>query len=161
MRSGAPERIGIILGARVRPDGSASPALQRRAEHGVKLMLEGQLDRLIVTGATFGAPHSEAWVMQQICLARGVNMAQVTLEEHATTTLENLRFSMPHLPDNCAVTLITDRYHAPRAQLIARRLGLQVTMSPAPLGKVPKGRLVKARLREALAYTWAWLTLRG
>ncbi len=161
MSSSRPERIGIVLGARVHADGRPSPALRRRAQHGARLVLEGRLDRLILSGGPRGATFAEAQAMQRICLACGLNDAQVTLEEQAGTSVENLRFSMPLLGENCAVTLITDRYHAPRARLIARRLGLPVATSCARPGKVARGRLFKARLREAAAYAWTWLTLWG
>ncbi|HHB80668.1 MAG TPA: YdcF family protein, partial [Aliiroseovarius sp.] len=76
-----------------------------------------------------------------------------------TNSIENIRFSRRFLPENSAVILITDAYHAPRARLIARRLGLRATSASPRLGQVPRARLLKAWAREAAAYAWTALTL--
>ncbi len=151
--------IGIILGARVYGDGTASPALKRRARHGARLWREGKVATLIASGGPHGAPCSEASAIARICQEGGVAAKCVTEEENARNTLENIRFSMALLPRGTPAILITDRFHAPRARLIARRLGLNATISSPPIGKLPMRRRLRIFVRELLACSWTWLSL--
>ena len=70
----------IILGAMVRPDGSPSPALRRRVEHGVSLVQTGKVGYLLMSGGAVRHPVPEAEVMRNLALdlavkLRGVNDA--------------------------------------------------------------------------------------
>ncbi len=151
--------IGIVLGARVRADGSASEALRRRAEHGVKLFHQRRIDRIILSGGINGAPATEASVMRQICLENGMPASRIRTEEKARTTKENIDFSLELLPYGASAVLITDQFHAPRARLIARRLGHNLQADCPALGPVPCGRLAKTYLREFSAFLWVFLML--
>ncbi|EPX76412.1 hypothetical protein Salmuc_02914 [Salipiger mucosus DSM 16094] len=56
------------------------------------------------------------------------------------------------------VVVVTDGYHAPRARLVARRLGL-VARSSSPRARLSRRRL-RAALREVPAYVWYGLSVR-
>ena len=47
-------RTAIMLGAAVGPNGLASPTLERRAKHAAALYLDGQVDRILLTGGIHG-----------------------------------------------------------------------------------------------------------
>lgn len=156
--------VALVLGAAVWPGGAASPSLRRRVHHAVQLWRSGQVSAIVGTGGLGQHPPSEARVIANMCRAEGVPETAVFLEDRATNTEENLRFSKPILDSlgsgsagAAPVVIVTDRYHAPRALLVARRLGIPATAScPALRGSAPH-RVIKAYLREVPAYLWYWL----
>ena len=74
-------------------------------------------------------------MIRQISIEQGISPDKISLDDRSRNTRENLAFAAPLLRHLGAdqVVIVTDRYHAPRALMIARRLGLQATAScPAP-----------------------------
>jgi uncharacterized SAM-binding protein YcdF (DUF218 family) len=151
------QKVALVLGAKVLPDGSPSPSLRRRACHAAKLWHAGQVERIIACGG--GQPVSEAQVIRDICLQAGVAPQAITLEPRSATTLENLLFAKPLLdPEQTQhVVIVTDAYHAPRAALVAKRLGMRA-QSDCPRLEHWQPRLIA---REAIAYVYYWLSGRG
>jgi uncharacterized SAM-binding protein YcdF (DUF218 family) len=125
----------IVLGARVNYNGYLNPCLLARVEHGAKLLRGGLAKFLIVSGGIDvedGA--SEAKAMREIALRAGISSDQIILETKATSTFENLEFSKAILKTRHlrSVIVVTEPYHMPRAAMIARKLGLDFSSSPAP-----------------------------
>lgn len=149
--------VALVLGAMVRADGTASPALRRRAVHALGLWRSGAVQALVLSGAERWHPPSEAEAMARILRAAGVPDSALILEERATSTEENIAFAQPLLADLGAkrVILVTDRLHGPRAALIARRAGLEVELSCPGLPR-PSRKLAQQALREVVAYLWTW-----
>lgn len=146
-------RVAIVLGAAVRPDGTASPALRRRACLAADLYRQGRVDRIIASGGVPRAGRSEASVIGQICEMSGVPTGVIQIEDRSRNTLENIRNSKPLLPPGARVVLVTDRYHACRAKLVAREFGLNPDCASPALRPTPAGRIVRGYLREAAALT--------
>ncbi len=97
--------------------------------------------------------------MARILIDGGVPEDRIVLEDRSTTTEENIRFALPilHRHGIASVVIVTDWYHAPRARMVARRLGLRArSHSPGLRGARP---LVQVRyaLRELAALLWYWL----
>ncbi|SEP50356.1 YdcF family protein [Amycolatopsis saalfeldensis] len=72
---------------------------------------------------------SEAAAMAGYLVAAGVPAAQVVLEDRATTTDENLRYSVALLGERGftgRVLAVTNNYHVFRTAVLARRLGLRL-----------------------------------
>lgn len=147
--------VAIVLGARLRPDGSPSPALVRRVCHGVELMLAGRAGALLMTG---GGRLPEAHVMRALALASGVPAELVHVEERASNTIENALFSAPliHAAGWRRLLVVTDSFHRPRAAYIFRRFGLPVTVAGVR-PEHPSGQWWLAHLREAAALPWTML----
>lgn len=144
-------RIAIVLGAAVRPDGTPSAALSRRAETAAELYRSGQVDKIIASGGVPVSGITEAALIRDICQSEGVPNDAIICEHASSNTLENLQNAQPLLPKTCEVTLVTDRYHAPRARLMARHLGI-VARSASPKGRPASARyLVRGYLREGAA----------
>lgn len=150
--------VGLILGAAVWPDGP-SPTLRRRSLHGAALFHQGRVRHLIVCGGLGRHPPTEAEVMRDVLASAGVPPGCISLENQSTRTVENIRNALPILANLGAteVLIVTDNYHAPRARLIAQRLGLSVKTSSPPLAGARFNQLVRSVLREVPAYAWAWL----
>lgn len=146
--------VAVVLGAAVWPGGVASPTLRRRAEEAARLWLEGQVRLVVGCGGVGRHGPSEAEVIQAICVGLGVPAAAVLVESRSTTTEQNLMYARPLLTaaGGGRIVIVTDRYHLPRARLVARRLGLDAGGAwphvPGPL----TARRVWLWLREGGAY---------
>ncbi|WP_353474181.1 YdcF family protein [Salipiger sp. H15] len=166
MRETRAERVALVLGAAVWSGGRASPTLERRALHAAALWRAGEVGLILASGGVGRHGPSEAAVIARLCRAAGVPGEALLLEERATSTEENLRFALPLLRQAGAgqVVIVTDGFHAPRARLAARRLGLHAELGPvrsdSPRAPLSVNR-VKAGLREVPAYLWYVLRLRG
>ncbi|MBC7144082.1 MAG: YdcF family protein [Thioclava marina] len=146
----------LILGAAVWPGGAPSPALVRRTRHAARLFHAGKSDRVICCGGLGRHEPSEAQAMAAILRDAGVPEAAIALEDRSTSTYENVAFAREMLTAR-EVVIVTDPYHAPRAIVIARAMGLMARAD------CPDHRAsAKARAREGFAYLkLGWWLLRG
>jgi uncharacterized SAM-binding protein YcdF (DUF218 family) len=122
---------------------------------------QGRISQLIVCGGLGRYPPTEAAVMRDILTNAGVPANVISLEDRSTNTLENIRNALPILTKlhTKNVLIVTDLYHAPRAKLIARRLGLNAKSASPPLAGASLRQIIKSGLREIPAYLWAALTV--
>lgn len=137
----------VVLGARIRPDGGPSAALQRRVTHAVRLYNEGLAPSLLLSGGGAVPAVPEARVMEALMVAAGIPAAAITLEARSRNTAENAQRCLPIIRRHGwrSVLLVTDAAHLPRALYAFRRLGI------AAIGSSAGGDGVMARLREAAA----------
>ncbi len=142
----------IILGAAVWPDGP-SPALVRRVAHAVACDMATPADLVVPCGGLGLHPPAEAAVMRSMLMAQGVPAARIVAEDRSTTTFENLAFATPILRDRgvTEVLIVSDRYHGPRALMVARALGLSARFSGPPMPRPLTARYARALTREAFA----------
>ena len=94
--------------------------------------------------------------MCDLLVAARVPGHAILIEDKSTTTLENIRNALPMLADR-EVIVVTDRYHAKRALMVARHFRLQAT---ADCPK-PEQWNIRHHLREMLARPAYALKLRG
>lgn len=125
--------IVVVLGARVLPGGSPSPALRARIEKAVELYHQGIAPRLLFSGGVGVNPPSEARVMKELAVRLGVPEEACLLEEQSHSTEQNARFSTEVLRSLGAksVVVVSDPYHLLRARQYFRLHGFEVATSPA------------------------------
>lgn len=150
-------RYAIVLGAAVWPGGQPSPALQRRALHAAKLWHEGQIAGIVASGGIGRNPPSEARVIRDIVVAKGVPAQAVIFEARSHSTEENLRFSKALLPPGARAVIVSDAWHLPRARMIARLIGLDAETSACRADRRRPWAITRAVLREAAATLWLLL----
>jgi uncharacterized SAM-binding protein YcdF (DUF218 family) len=80
----------------------------------------------LLGGTTGTNTVSEAEVGRRLLLQQGVDEQAILLEQRSLHTLENLRFARTMLEGECALAVISNRYHLPRLSLMAASLGLSV-----------------------------------
>lgn len=150
--------VAIILGARLRDDGTPSPALARRVGRGVELIHAGRAGALLMTGGVTGAAVSEARVMRELAVAAGVPAALIHLEERSRNTIQNARFSAPIVREQGwrRVLVVTDSFHCPRTAYIFRRCGLAAAITGVR-PDAPAAEWWLAHMREAVALPWTIL----
>lgn len=115
------------------------------------------MDCIVASGGRNGGPHSEAEAVKTELKALGVPEDAILREGHASSTRENIAFSLALLPEATPVILVSDAWHLPRARLIARRLGRPATGVAAGRQGTSLAGTARHLLREALALAWELL----
>ena len=84
----------IVLGAKVKPDGSLSKTLKLRLDKALEYMKENPETMLVLSGAKGDAePCSEADAMETYLLGPGADPDHLLKEEQSFSTVENLAYS--------------------------------------------------------------------
>ncbi len=124
----------LVLGAKAYHGNSYNPCLVSRMTHAVDLYNTKYAPKILVSGGLDREDHvNEAETMKKIALDLGVPSNDIFLESSSTSTYENLLFSQKvvnsaHLN---SVIIITEPFHVARTALVAKKLGLKFTVSPA------------------------------
>jgi uncharacterized SAM-binding protein YcdF (DUF218 family) len=125
----------VVLGSGLRPDGAVPPLLANRLKRGREVW--AALDRragdfkplLIVSGGKGDDERMpEASAMASYLITRGFPADRLVLEDQSRSTEENLVFSkalIDELRPGARVAVVTSDFHAFRAALLARRLGIR------------------------------------
>ena len=121
------ERIDaiLILGHRLEPDDSPSEDQIRRIDCAVAHWRETNAPVIMPCGGlTPGHNRTEADVMRELLVARGVPAEIIHLEDRSRITIENVRNAVALLGEGKRVALVTSDYHVERALEDCRRAGL-------------------------------------
>ncbi len=127
-----PADAAIVLGAGVFR-GRPSPVLRARIDHAVGLYNAGTVDKIIFTGGIGrNDTLSEAEVSANYAEGRGVDPADILLEDKSTSTIENLRFAS-EIGEEAGIDsylIVSTPYHMLRATWIANDIGIEAASSP-------------------------------
>ena len=120
----------IVLGTTVNGT-EPSPMLKQRLDAAVEFLNAHPEAACIVTGGK-GDEHnlSEAQCMYNYLTAAGIDADRITMEDRATTTVENLR-NVRSMLDSSHVDILSSDFHLSRAGLIAKDAGFIATLIPA------------------------------
>lgn len=145
------ERVAIVFGAGVRPDGRLTRMLSDRVNAAIDLYRQGQVEKLLMTGDNSRATYDEVTAMQNFALARGVPAADITLDYAGFSTYESCYRARAIFGVERAV-LVTQRFHLARAVYTCRTLGVAaVGLGTQDWGAYRESLLVQYTLRESLA----------
>ncbi len=149
----------VILGAQLRSDGP-SLFLQRRLERALDFLAEHP-DTLVVVSGGQGPtePTTEAAGMEKFLREKGFS-GEILLEDKATNTGENLKFSKEVLADAGydvadGVILVSNNFHLARCVLLGNRFGYSVSTLSAIADHAPTR--VYNYLREPFALVKSFL----
>lgn len=117
----------IVLGAGVKGD-RVSYALQLRLDKAIEYHKQNPRAPIIVTGGLgFQEIVTEAYAMKKYLVEKGVDQSCIIMEEKATSTAENMRFSKEILDEHFGreynVVVITNGFHIFRSVYLAKRAG--------------------------------------
>ncbi|GAB2988141.1 YdcF family protein [Amycolatopsis acidiphila] len=126
----------IVLGAGL-DSAKVPPLLESRLSLAIRLYRREEGRPLVVVsgGQGPGETTSEAAAMREHLLLRGIPAERIVVEDRATTTEENLRFSTELLDERTRhgyLAAVTNNYHVFRTAVTARRLGLRLDVAGAP-----------------------------
>ncbi|MCL2285600.1 MAG: YdcF family protein [Firmicutes bacterium] len=124
------EDVVIVLGAGVRGEVVTRP-LARRLDAAFDYWQRNPNAYIITTGGLGNrAVITEAEAMARYLVRRGIPRERILLEEHSTSTYENLKFAKEildgHFPDGFSAVLVTNDFHIFRAVQTACSVGLEV-----------------------------------
>lgn len=143
----------IVLGAGIRGDRVSVP-LAYRLNKAVSYYEKNPDAVIVVTGGKgFQESVTEAYAMKKYLVGRGVDPEKIIMEDRATSTNENMRFSKEildkHFNGKYKSVVITNNFHVYRSVMIAKIEGLDnVTHIHAGLRWY---NLAPCYLRESLA----------
>ena len=128
-----PAQHAIVLGMALQ-NGQPTDDLLSRLNTAQRYLAQNPDTTLILTGGNAGEDgRTEAAVMRDLLLARGVSEESLRLEDRASTTKENFRNTAQMLDPTAPVLLISSNYHMDRAVRTAESAGFtQVLRLPAP-----------------------------
>lgn len=175
----------VVLGSRVYGD-RVPPLLAARIDRGLQVLAtetdEGREPLLVLSGGQ-GPDETapEGAVMARYAVRAGAPRQLVRVEDRSRSTEENLRFSRDLLVEEgrgTSLVVTTNDYHAFRAAIIARELGLDAQVVGAPtaryyfpsavlrefLGVLARTPVLHGLLALAVAVgsgLLTWLVLRG
>ena len=157
----------VIFGARLKPDGTAGPALRRRIA-GAIAAAQGQPDaQFLVTGAQPQAGRTEAEVMRQLLRAAGIPDDRILVEDNAHNTRAsaiNCAAMLRARPALRPVLACSDRFHQRRCVLLLRQCGVPAEAAPMPDERrdmrAPVWLFYRLRELAAISYDATRLALR-
>ena len=126
----------IVLGTTVEGT-EPSPMLADRIEAAAKYMENNPDVIAVVTGGDpDGSLISEAQCMYNGLTELGIDGSRILMEDRATSTAENFRFSLQLLEDELGrvptnIGVLSSEFHLLRARLIAKSYDLDVSTIPA------------------------------
>ena len=144
----------IVLGAKVRPDGSMSNSLRWRCEAALEAWERDLAGEIIVCGGQGeDEPESEAEAMRKWLTEHGVPAESIYTDAFSTDTLENFANAAKIMGERGWTTaaVATSDYHVQRSLWLARDAGIDACGIPAQSPKSLWGFLY-ARLRETCSW---------
>jgi vancomycin permeability regulator SanA len=120
---------GVVLGAAVWGGNRPSPVLRERINKGAELYYAGAVKNIVLTGGGAPGEMTEAEVAKNELLKKGVNEANIFIENKSNSTLEQVTYINQNLyrKNNWKeIALITDNFHLFRSKQICRFFGMNV-----------------------------------
>lgn len=146
-------RLIVVFGAVVRPDGSPSASLLRRARHGAAAAMAHPDAPVLCSGGVCrpGTP-SEASIIARVLVEEGVPSARLLLDEASLSTLDNVEATVAQVRagGHLSVIACSDAYHLPRIRILLALHGVRSLAWPCA-EPAPFGHRLSMALRECLA----------
>lgn len=121
-------QVMIVLGCQVLPSGEPAPMLQDRLDEALDY-LESHPDVVVIVSGGKGTDKvlSEARSMANYLMAHGVPEAQILLEDRATSTYENMVYSLELLSSEGydpkdGILVVSSGFHLARARMLWNRV---------------------------------------
>jgi len=153
----------VVLGAKVRSDGPSVSLWDRI--YGARDYLQAHEDVIAVVSGGQGPdePMTEARAMYEALMDLGIPPERIWLEERATSTWENITFSLDLIEQTTGarpekIGVLSSEYHLFRASLLAKKCGVEFVGIPAETSRF--SQKVNHFMRE-IAGVWHYLILGG
>lgn len=144
----------IILGSPAKEDGTISRMQKTRMDKAIKLYQQHLTATLLVSGGGVRNQHIEADVMAAYAVHKGVNQADIIVENKAQNTYDNLRYAkiLCEQRDFHQILVVTSRFHVRRANFFVHKFFTSYAMC---------GSEEHEKIRHYLSeYVRMWNTLR-
>lgn len=112
----------IVLGAKVNDD-SPSKVLKERLDQAYDYHLRYPKTKIVVSGGQGKDElHSEAMVMKDYLISKGINSNLIIVEDKSTSTQENLENTKKIIGNQTSIGLVTNDFHIFRSSLLCDRI---------------------------------------
>lgn len=145
-----PDRVAIVFGARVYPDGRLSAMLQDRVERAVQMYHAGKVQKLLLSGDNRFADYNEPGRMMAYALSRNVPAEDIQLDHAGRRTYDTCYRAREIFQLRSAI-LVTQEFHLPRALFTCRNLGLDAVGVSADLRPYHRRSIRWSEMREVPA----------
>ena len=146
----------VVLGAKVRQDGPSVSLWDRIYETVSYLNAHPDTIAIVSGGQGEDEPITEAKSMRDELVKLGISEDRIWMEDKATSTDENLRYSLDLIEEKTGqrpqtLGVLSSEYHLFRASLMAKKLGIEFVGIPAKTTKITQ--LINHAMRE-VAGVW-------
>ena len=153
----------LVLGAKVRNDGPSVSLMDRIKAAAAYMEDHPEVIAIVSGGQGPDEPMTEAQCMYEELVKLGADPDRIWLESSATSTWENLRFTMALIEEKTGqrpekIGLLSSEYHLFRAKLFARECGVEAVGIPARTSRI--SQMVNHFMRE-VAGVWHYIILGG
>lgn len=153
----------VVLGAKVRSDGPSVSLWDRIYAAADYLEAHPETTAIVSGGQGTDEPMTEAQCMFEELVKLGVDPDRIWLEDRATSTWENLHFTLDLIEERTGVRpqklgVLSSEYHLFRASLFTKACGVEFVGVPARTSRIPQ--MVNHFLRE-VAGVWHYILLGG
>ena len=150
----------VVLGAKVRVTGPSASLWDRI--YGAYDYLENHPDVIAVVSGGQGVdePTAEAYSMRNELVAMGIDPERIWIEDKATSTWENLHFSLDLIEEKTGtrpekIGVLSSEYHLYRASLFAKACGVEFVGVPAKTSRI--SQMINHFMREVAGVWHYWL----
>jgi SanA protein len=137
--------VALVLGTAPMGRFGKNPFFEGRMNAAAKLYREGRVRHLLVSGDNHRKGYDEPTAMRDALVARGIPQTAITLDYAGFRTLDSVARGR-HVFGLRSATIVTDRFHQPRALFLARAHGLQAVGYCSP--DIPFRWAKKTLIRE-------------
>ena len=157
--AGTPEETApylVVLGAKVREDGPSVSLWDRIYAAADYLNDHEEVIAIVSGGKGTDEPITEAEAMCQELVKLGIDESRIWMEDKATSTDENMRFSLDLIEEKTGtrpekLAILSSEYHLYRSSLMAKKLGIEFVGVPAKTSRL--SQLINHGMRE-VAGVW-------
>ena len=146
----------VVLGAKVRDDGPSVSLWDRIYAAADYLESHPDVTAIVSGGQGQDEPSTEAQSMYDELVKLGIDESRIWMEDKATSTDENMRFSLDLIEEKTGsrpekLAILSSEYHLYRASLMAGKLGIEFVGVPAKTSRL--SQLINHAMRE-VAGVW-------
>ncbi len=153
----------VVLGAQVRDSGPSATLWERISKAYEYLTAHPGTIAIVSGGQGADEPMTEAQSMFDALVSMGIDPDRVWMEDRATSTWENLKFSLDIIEEKTGIRpdtigVVSNEFHLFRTSMQARDNGVEIIGIPAKTGSFD--RWLHYFIRE-IAGVWHYLILGG
>jgi len=153
----------VVLGAKVNKDGPSVSLWDRICGAYTYLDIHPQTIAILSGGQGTDEPITEAECMYRELVELGIDPKRLRLEDEATSTWENLKFSLDLIEEETGIRpakigVLSSEYHLFRASLFARACDVEFVGIPARTSRA--SQMINHFMRE-VAGVWHYIILGG
>jgi vancomycin permeability regulator SanA len=115
--------VALVLGAKVKPDGTPSAFLSARLDLAKRLYDAGRIETIIASGGHVAIEHDEQMVMRNYLIKAGVPAERVIADPGGFDTYQSC-LRARKIYGLSRLLMVTQSYHLPRAVATCRALGV-------------------------------------